>query len=170
VLGPVFSIAQHHGVPTPLLDWTYNPLVAAYFAAEQSLTSRSREPLAVWALSEDYLNHPAARLERMTVEPQVTSFLDAQEGLFTWHPDAYRSMKRGRFTPFETVVQEDLVQIRPRRALLWKLTLPAEEAGKLFTLLWHERVGRAYLMPGFDGVTKSLELQSRWGSAGLDDA
>ena len=30
----VFAIAQHSGVPTRLLDFTYNPLVAAYFAAD----------------------------------------------------------------------------------------------------------------------------------------
>ena len=30
----VFAIAQHSGVPTRLLDFTYDPLVAAYFAAD----------------------------------------------------------------------------------------------------------------------------------------
>ena len=59
--------AQHHGVPTRLLDWSYSPLVAAFFATRPSRVEEHDR--AVWRLDWQVL-HRAFNLPSLALMPR----------------------------------------------------------------------------------------------------
>jgi len=95
----IWAIGQHHGLPTPFLDWTMNPYIAAYFAFRKKDLKDQSENRVIIALRRETKRlirktksqTKVLRRDRYIEFPGLTESIDtslnermkAQEGLFT---------------------------------------------------------------------------------------
>ena len=134
------AIAQHHSLPTRLMDWTTNPLVAAYFATAYN---HSNSDSAIYAISHLYelgqapLDKSPFEIEAPTVfRPRhLTPRITAQSGLFTVHTELEQ--------PFMCKGLE-------------KWILKEECKIKMKLVLSRYGIEHAAMFPGLDGIANSI--------------
>ncbi len=133
------AIAQHHGLPTRLLDWTLNPLVAAYFAVEKEHDGDSviyaykvKKRLDLESNSDPF---KVNQIYRITPR-HITQRIIAQSGLFTIHPNPSQPMDSSS---------------------LDKYIIPHDFRRRLKFILYRYGITKASLFPGLDGLAEHIE-------------
>lgn len=173
----VAALAQHYGIPTRLLDWTYDPFVAAFFASRPP--AKFERDLCIWGLNISLLGKFDMAIEDFPLSLVTPHYsgnpnLAAQSGLFThWAHSVpgVDSLVNGPMKPLPAVDRRPLdVQLKDYMSTITsgklsnvfiKMILPGSESPKLAILLRQLGYGPSKLFPGYEGVAMEMK-ERRW--------
>lgn len=153
------SLAQHHGYPTPILDWTQSPFVAAYFAFKD-LRKESLSDKKVRVLVFDARGW-ANTFEKATAVMPGFLHMTLLEPLATNNPRALPQQSLSTVTNIDDL--EDYIrerEISHARSYLTAIDLPASERRTVMQDLALMGITAGSLFPGIDGAC--LQLKERF--------
>ncbi|MGH3113012.1 MAG: FRG domain-containing protein [Gaiellaceae bacterium] len=170
------ALAQHHGMPTRLLDWTYSPYVALHFATED--VARFGEDAVIWCV--DYVETNKALPDRLqailreegsnvfTAEMlgRVASSLREFDGLSSdpfvvfFEPPSFDDRLVNQFALF-SLMSSPRAALRPwlerRPHLGRRIVIPHSLKWEVRDKLDQANITERVLYPGLDGLSRWLK-------------
>jgi hypothetical protein len=169
-----YFVMQHYGLPTRLLDWSENPLVALYFALRNHKGPATHA--AVWVLDPWWLNQVFDEKKRRVIfdpeREEAKRYLHApyaDSSVMPSHPIALRpryttrriAAQRGVFTLHgrDEKPLDEYEELRPR---LEKVEIPTAHVPGMRRSLANADVTEAVVFPELPGICREvLDFWSR---------
>lgn len=153
------SLVQHHGYPTPLLDWTFSPYIAAFFAFRK-ISKKDQQPdgfarLFVHDVRDWTIDHP--RIDKISPAPLHFTFLSA---LAINNPRMVPQQALSSVTNVDDI--EDFIAWQERRmnkCYLRVIDLPISERSQIMQELAMMGITAGSLFPGLDGACEQIKEQ-----------
>jgi len=163
------ALMQHHGAPTRLIDFTWSPYVAAFFAMERTLADG-----VVWAMNPARIESSRATKPK-AVDPREKGhfaryFLKGNHR-FIWMGEPHTMNRRliaqsGTFAVpgVLDLAVEDIVHDADPENILAKIVLTNAVREVGMRELYRMNITYATLFPDLDGLAKSMgyELEFHW--------
>jgi len=165
-----WALGRHHGLTTPLLDWSRSPFVAAYFAfmdLAESLNRGFRKgtnsggitfgdgSLAVWELVVTEEMEVPGEFEVFASRIDSAQRQRAQQGVFT------------KLAHDVCIDIESYLHSRKLAQFLFRYEIPAQEMGKALCDLDLMNINESTLFPDLDGAAARANLGSLLEALGM---
>lgn len=168
--------AQHYGLPTQLLDFSYSHLISLMFAVEDSFKKEEPDDAIVWFLNPTELNYLSTNKisrEIKNISNPMIKRSDFNEHCLPTVVSCVKSNKRvqaqnGDFVYFKTT-DNSLESSAEAEKFLIKVLIPGENTKSILKSLYRIGIRPSHLYPEITSVSKDILLRHAVKEASNDD-